>query len=257
MKKMKNLSEQLAAGRMAFGTFIAFQDPAIIEILGWSGYDFAVLDFEHTRMDWATVNHMIRAAEVSGVAPIARIGNRDFSMALRLVEAGAQGVLAPHVMSADYVNDLADVIRYRPDGDRGIDPSTRSARHGLIDMRERLATPEKVLLFALIEDKEGIDNIEEIVSTGRVDGVMFGPSDLARSYGAGADVSAPVVENAIARASAIVRAAGVKIWRAAFDRAAVSVAVADGVDMVTSPPVDTLFVSRAFRDHLAAIRPVG
>jgi 2-keto-3-deoxy-L-rhamnonate aldolase RhmA len=254
---VNRLVDKLARSEPAFGTFIALRDPAIVEILGWSGYDFAVFDFEHTQLPWDIMTEMVRAAEATGITPIARIGLRDYPLALQLVEAGVKGILAPHVTEPSHITDLIDVIRYRPHGDRGIDPSTRAARYGLSPMAERIEAPTEVMVFALIEDAAAIENIDAIARVPGLDAVMLGPSDLARSYDTGADMSHPAVREAIRRATEVLRSVGVPIWRAAFDRDTVEAARAEGVGMITSPPVDSLLVSQAFKNHLDMITAGG
>lgn len=254
---MTRLFARLAAGDIAYGTFLGLRDPAVVEILGWTGYDFAVMDFEHTQPSWQETIGMIRAAELTELTLIARIGDGEHARALRLVEQGVRGVLVPHVTSSEDVRRAIDVVRYRPHGDRGIDPSTRAAKYGLTRMQDRLESTPEVLVFALVEDAEGIDRIEQIAATPGLDGVMLGPSDLARSYGAGADPSHPMVQEAVTSATKALAAAGVPVWRAAFEPIPDDAARAEGIGMVTSPPVDTLLIAEAFRAQLRRLRVEG
>ncbi|NIL77348.1 aldolase/citrate lyase family protein [Rhodococcus sp. B10] len=246
---------KLKSGETVYGTFVSIPEPAIIEILGWTGYDFAVIDFEHTSIDMRTVLDMVRAAEASGVTPLARISYRDFNTALRLVEVGIKGILAPHVTDRSYLERLNAVVRYRgAGGDRGIDPSTRNVRYGLDKVADRLGPESDVMIFALVEDREGIDNISDIASFKGLDGVMLGAADLARSYDHGADVAHPQVAEVIEQASEVLRAQGVPSWRVAYNPKEVAAIRAQGARIVSSPAVDSLLISSAFRDQLLAVK---
>ncbi|NIL77868.1 aldolase/citrate lyase family protein [Rhodococcus sp. B10] len=255
MTASSGMQAKLKSGETVYGTFVSIPEPAIVEILGWSGYDFAVIDFEHTSMDTRTVLDMVRAAEASGVTPLARIGLRDLTTALRLVEIGIKGILAPHVTDREYLEQLQAVVRYRgAGGDRGIDPSTRSVRYGMDNVADKLGPDTEVMIFALVEDREGIDNIADIAEFDGLDGVMLGAADLARSYGQGADVGHPLVNEAIESASKVLRAAGIPSWRAAYTPDQVRGIREQGARIVSTPAVDALLISAAFRDQLRAVK---
>lgn len=254
-RNVARLRASLASGQVAYGTFCTLKDPAVVEMLGWAGYDFVVIDTEHALTDLRTVGELVRAAELSGLTAFVRIPYRDMNTALRLVEHGVSGILAPHVTTREHVDELVATCRYRPAGDRGVDPGTRAAHYGLDDFADHAArTNRDVLTMILVEDRAGVDALDDILAGGGVDVAMLGPSDLARSYGVSGELGHPLVRDAIERSTAVLRQHGVAILRAAYDHATVEEAVASGAQLVTSPAIDAHFVANALRDHLREVK---
>ena len=87
----------MGEGRLALGTYVTFADPQIVEIIGLAGYDAAFIDMEHTDFDLRLVGEMIRAADLAGVTSIIRVPDNDEKLILRLLDAGAEGIIIPHV----------------------------------------------------------------------------------------------------------------------------------------------------------------
>src|SRR5712692_152375 len=110
---------KLAGGNVVFGGIISSYAPELVELLGAIGYDFVMLDCEHGPMGVDQVENMVRAAEVFGITPIARIPDHGEATILRFLDRGLQGIIIPHVNTGEEAKAVANAARYYPDGHRG------------------------------------------------------------------------------------------------------------------------------------------
>ena len=101
-------------GGLALGTYVTFADPQIVEIIGLAGYDAAFIDMEHTDFDLRLVGEMIRAADLAGVTSIVRVPDNDEKLILRILDAGAEGIIVPHVDGLEGAKRAVDAVRYAP-----------------------------------------------------------------------------------------------------------------------------------------------
>ena len=107
---------KLAEGKVVFGAIIGRYAPDLIELFGALGYDFVMIDCEHGPMDLDQVEHMVRAGEVFGITPIARIPDHSESTILRYLDRGLQGIIVPHVNTKEEAESVARAARYHPEG---------------------------------------------------------------------------------------------------------------------------------------------
>ena len=92
--RVKNVMRQ---GQLALGTYVSLADPQIVEIIGLAGFDAAFIDMEHTTFDLGLVSQMIAAADLAGVTSVVRVPGNDENLILRLLDAGAEGIIIPHI----------------------------------------------------------------------------------------------------------------------------------------------------------------
>src|SRR5688572_27703963 len=111
---------KLAEGQVVFGAIISRYAPDLVELFGAIGYDFVMIDCEHGPMDLDQVEHMVRAAEVFGITPITRVPDHGEATILRFLDRGVQGVIVPHVNTAEEAEGVAKAARYHPEGRRGM-----------------------------------------------------------------------------------------------------------------------------------------
>lgn len=203
------LKSTIKQGGTAMGMWVALTDASVVEMVGLAGYDFAAIDIEHASLDYQTAENMFRSAERAGVTPIVRVGTNAENPILRVMEAGAQGVIVPHVMDGDSARRAVEYTKYEPLGIRGISTMTRAARWGNVDLAEHTRSAnDQTMVIPMVEDKEGIDNIEDILATEGVDLVLLGPADLARSYGVTSENNPAVVAEAIEHAAGVAKRMG-------------------------------------------------
>jgi 2-keto-3-deoxy-L-rhamnonate aldolase RhmA len=249
------MKETLDRGELAYGSFCALKDPAIIEILGYAGFDFGIIDLEHSSLDLSTMEHFIRAAKVAGITSIVRTPQNDYATVLRAVEAGADGVMIPHLMSAEMGRRVVNMAKYPPLGMRGIDGSTRVARYGNVPMDEHMKQQnERLLVIGMIEDKEAVDNLEEILEVKGIDLLFIGAADLSTSYGLPHQVTHPTVRGAIKSVFERANRAGMKVGVPAYDGKQAKEVADLGAGFITSPAVDTYHLTQTLKAHLQSVK---
>lgn len=252
---MHKFKEALSRGEIAYGSFCALKDPAIIEILGYAGYDFAIIDLEHSALDKSTMEHFIRAAQVANISSIVRITGQDYGTILRAVEAGADGIMFPHVITKEQCQRIVNEAKYFPIGRRGMDGSTRAAKYGNIPMAEHMRQQnERLLVIAMIEDVEGVENLDGILSVNGLDLLFIGAADLSCSFGLPHQVTHPKVRQAIQSVFQKANQAGKKAGAPAYD-AIQAKEIADlGAGFITTPAVDTYHLTETLKAHLAKVK---
>lgn len=194
-----NLAKRkLQAGEVVYSSSIRLPEPGLCELLGLAGWDFVLLDGEHGAMDAATLDRLVQSCFAGGTTPVVRVLRpNDAEAVMHALDLGAQGILMPHCRTGDDARRLKQAGLYAPEGSRGFGPG-RGTLWGRVSGAEFLATANaETLLLALVEDPEGVNNIDAIASAG-LDGLWVGFGDLALGYGVGADRDHALVTSAAA-----------------------------------------------------------
>lgn len=185
IKTENKLFTAINSGRAPIGFFNYLKDPTVHYIAGALGLDFAIIDMEHAIMDRETIEIMVMAAEKNGVTPLVRMPDVIPWQMRSLVELGAKGVLVPHIHDKETALKAQKALRYAPEGNA----STCRSNHGTMfrpaNWKVYMEEVEQVSLIAMIEDPDGVENIEEILSVlkpGR-DMIMFGKADYGQALG--------------------------------------------------------------------------
>ena len=176
--------EALAKGETPLGMQMYTHSEDLIEIVGFTGFDFVMIDMEHSRVNLETMVHCIRAAEVSGLTPMVRVIENSPSHIRSAIEAGAQGIFVPHIKNAEDAQKALEAMRYPPEGKCGICPSIRASGYSQDYWEEYMETANNQVMFIpLLEDVEAIEKAEEIfalLKPGR-DAVGLGLGDITNS----------------------------------------------------------------------------
>ncbi|MBR0663899.1 hypothetical protein GXW71_05950 [Roseomonas hellenica] len=182
------------------GFFIGIPSPATVELAGYSGFDFVIIDTEHGAAGLETLEHLLRAAAASGIAALVRVPRGNADDILHVLDAGADGILVPHVTGAVVASRIAQHAYYPPLGRRGISTLSRAARHGTGDaaavLREQAA---RTAVIVMIEDREALSEVGAIARVDGIDAVFVGPNDLAASMGHLGNAAHPEVTEAVAK----------------------------------------------------------
>lgn len=184
MEMRARFAQRITARERLVGTFVKSRDPAVIEIMGHAGFDFAILDAEHAAIDRSDVAHMAMASRAAQLPLLVRIPEPTGAWVCTVLDAGCAGVLAPQVSDVAAARALAAKMRYGAGG-RGFSPSTPGAdygRRGIATHLER--APRETVLICQIEDRAGVEAAAGIAAVEGVDGLLLGPVDLAVSTGA-------------------------------------------------------------------------
>jgi 4-hydroxy-2-oxoheptanedioate aldolase len=214
----------LAAGRQQIGLWSVMPDPYVTEILAAAGFDWIVLDTEHSPNDLRTVMAQLQAAKGSDTSFVVRVRWNDAALIKQYLDVGAQTILVPMVNTADEARAAVAAVRYPPEGIRGVAAATRATGFGRIAGYARHANAE-VGLLVQVETRAALDNIEAIAAVEGVDGIFVGPGDLAASFGyAGEPLHPqmlPVLEDAVRRIRAAGKPPGILTTSEEFARTAI------------------------------------
>ncbi len=207
--RTNTVKAKLRAGEPTVGVFCNIPSAASVEMLGYMGFDFAIVDAEHGPMDLETNEEMIRAADATGIVPIVRVALNAPQNTLRYLDAGALGVQMPMVNTAEEARRVVDSTKFPPVGRRGL-AVTRAAGYGvdgpLTAYVER--ANEETLVIVQVETREALANVAEIAAVDMVDMVFLGPTDLSAALGVPGQPTHPDVMAAIEEAGKVVQAAG-------------------------------------------------
>jgi 4-hydroxy-2-oxoheptanedioate aldolase len=197
MLQTNKLKHALRHDKTVYGLLNSIPAPLLVEMIGYAGYDFVILDLEHVNTNPETLENMIRAAECAGLTALVRVPGMDAGAILRALDSGAQGIVVPHVRSRAEAGAAVSASRYHPLGQRGISGG-RTTGFGRLDLPTYFEQANAELLVAvMIEDRAGVENIDAIVSVPGIDLVLEGAIDLSQSYGAPGQAQHPDVQAAI------------------------------------------------------------
>jgi 2-keto-3-deoxy-L-rhamnonate aldolase RhmA len=207
----RKIREKLANGARAYGIAIQLPCAEIVEIVGATGYDFAWIDAEHGCFGLPEIRDLIRAADAFDIDSIVRVPSHDVTFIQRVLDLGATGIMVPHIRTVKDGIAVAAAARYGPSGTRGACPGTRAVGHVTEDwVSDYQRADQDVLVFGLIEDLEGVENVDAIARECGFDGLMYGPFDLSMALGLKGDVSDPAVRKMHDRVVEATRAAGIE-----------------------------------------------
>jgi len=194
--RANKVKEIWASGGTVYSSSVRLPESGLCEILGYAGFDFVLLDGEHGAMDLSTIDRLTQGCYAGETVPIVRVlHNNDPETVMHVLDLGAQGVLIPHCRTADDARSLKNAALYPPEGNRGFGPG-RGTKWGRVETQDYFRdVNDTVALLALIEDPEGVENIEEIAAVG-LDCLWVGTGDLAMSYGVPGERQHPKVVEA-------------------------------------------------------------
>lgn len=205
----KSFRQRLKDGEIVLGCAVGIAHPIAVEAAGYAGFDFVLLDTEHSALDITAIEPMILAARATGVAAIYRVRHLDAAAIGRALDIGSDGILVPHVKSAQQARAVVEAARYAPLGHRGLGPG-RPIRFGLSDPGEYVAhANEETVVAVMIEDQEAVENIEAIAAVDGIDVFNIGTWDLSNSLGVPLDTRHPKLMDAITRILAAAKAHGI------------------------------------------------
>ena len=178
----------------AVGIFSKTCDPAFIEIMGYAGLDYVIIDLEHGPNTIQTAQNLIRAAQISGVFPIVRVKENCDSVMGEALDIGAGGLQIPQITTKAEAEAVISRVKFHPQGNRGVCRFVRAADYSAKDRFEYFAEANKSVVILQIEGAEGVANIGDILSVKGIDVIFVGPYDLSQSLGLTGQVDHPLVE---------------------------------------------------------------
>ena len=179
------IKEKLNNNKLTVGSWVTLPSTAIVEIMCNAGYDWLVVDMEHTTISIEQAGELIRTIELSGVSSLVRLTSNDENQIKRVMDAGAQGIVVPMVKSVEDAKSAVAATRYPPLGNRGVGLS-RAQGYGA-SFQEYLSWQSDMddgpVIVVQIEHIDAVDNLEDILNTEGIDAFIIGPYDLSCSMG--------------------------------------------------------------------------
>jgi 2-keto-3-deoxy-L-rhamnonate aldolase RhmA len=189
------------------GTWIMSASPLVAEAVGSAGFDWGVLDMEHSPLDLMTLVQLLQAVGNTKMVPVVRVPSNDTVMVKRVLDAGAQTLLFPFIQNADEAARAVAATRYPPEGVRGMAGMGRASRYGTAPDFYRAAN-RSVGVVVQLESAQAVERLEEIAAVPGVDALFVGPNDLSGSMGHVGESTHPAVMALMTDAAERARAAG-------------------------------------------------
>lgn len=207
------LKAALEEGRTVYGCWMGLAAPHAAEILGTAGFDWLVIDGEHSPNDLGTIRDALIALEPSDSHAVVRVPVGEAWLIKQVLDLGVQTLVVPMVESAEQCEALVRACRYPPKGIRGVGYSmTRASKFSQIDDYGQTAD-DQICLIVQVENRAGMAALDDILKVDGVDGVFIGPADLAADMGHMGDLMheevVATILGAIERIAASDKAAGI------------------------------------------------
>ena len=207
--RSSRLQKILRENRLPTVLKINLSDPRVIEIAGLCGVDAVWLCNEHVPNDWLALEGQIRAARLHDMDALVRVGRGSYSDYIRPFEAGATGIIVPHVANQEEARQIVAWIRFHPQGQCALDGGNIDGQFCLVPTRDYLEHSNRERLIILqIESPEALEKVEEIAAVPHFNGILFGPGDFSHRIGKVGQLNDPEVVAARQRVGAACRKNG-------------------------------------------------
>jgi 4-hydroxy-2-oxoheptanedioate aldolase len=248
--------QALRHGKPQIGLWVALADSYVAELLATVGFDCLVIDAEHAPNNPRSVLAQLQAMAPYPVHPIVRPVRGTADLIKQYLDIGAQTLIIPMVETAEQARQMVAATRYPTRGVRGVGSAlARSSRWNQIDDYLRRSDDE-MCVFVQVESVNGLTHLEDIAAVEGVDGVFFGPADLAASMGLLGKPSDPAVRAAITQGIATVRKAGKAAGTLTSDRALAREYLEHGA-LFLAVGADTTILVQAAKELAAQFTPRG
>jgi 4-hydroxy-2-oxoheptanedioate aldolase len=210
---MKNLKKRIKNGETVNGCWVNLGSPIAAELVGHAGFDWVLIDLEHSTMTEGDVLSILQAMALSPTAAIVRVESSDAARISKVMDAGAEGVMCPKINNAVEAKRVLNGLHYPPFGNRGVAKMVRATSFGK-DFDEYYSQAKDNFLGVIqIETVEALNNLDEIAALEGVDVLFIGPSDLSMEMGIFGEFDNPIfietIKKIVAAASKYGKATGI------------------------------------------------
>jgi 2-keto-3-deoxy-L-rhamnonate aldolase RhmA len=251
---MNKVRQALLERKVTIGTWIQINHPVVAEIMGNCDYDWIAADCEHTDIDVEGFTRIARGLYGRGPEPFVRVRENDTLAIRQVLDAGARGVIVPLVESAQEAKRVVAAAKFPPQGIRGFS-FCRGNNYGVDFDQYVRQTNQDIAVVVMIESKDAIDNIDEILSVDGVDGVFIGPYDLSGSYGIPGKTNDTLVQEGCRRVldacASAGKSAGLHVVIPSVEN--IEKALADGFTFIAIG-ADIVFLNQASRNALDVVK---
>lgn len=248
----ENLFKARLGKQQQIGFFATLGSPGLTEMLAACGFDWVLIDTEHSPIELPDVIGHLRAVNTPGVSALVRPAWNDMVLIKRILDQGAQTLLIPYVETAAEARAAVSYTRFPPGGVRGVSGASRASNYGLTSGYFAAAEAE-ICVIVQIETAGAMACVEEIASVEGVDAVFIGPSDLAASMGHIGNAQHPDVQAAIDDGFRRLKAIGKPAGYLTGNEDEFRRRMADGLDFI-SFATDAVFIRNAARSLVQRLR---
>jgi 4-hydroxy-2-oxoheptanedioate aldolase len=217
---MKDLRAMVSSGKPCIGIFAVTASPAMVEAIGYSGMDFVIIDCEHAALSaWGTeLEECVRAAYAADITPLVRVTENSKGMTLKALNFGAKGIITPHINTREDAEKLVRFCKYAPEGRRSAAPPVRAAKYGFTPFSEFWKQQNKEnLVIPIIEEKDGLENLPQILEVKGLDVIFYGPFDMSMTYGLEAVCDHPTIWKGLDKTVELSKAKGLPVMNLCWD----------------------------------------
>ena len=179
---MMSLKQKLKNNELTIGSWIMMGSPASVEVMALAGFEWLVVDIEHTSIDLETVQTLITTIQANGIKALVRVSKNEEVIIKRILDMGADGIIVPMVCTKEEAIQAVEYAKYPPVGKRGVG-LYRAQKYGTKFEEYKKWVNEELVIIAQIEHIDAVNNIDEILKVDGIDGTIIGPYDLSGSMG--------------------------------------------------------------------------
>jgi 2-dehydro-3-deoxyglucarate aldolase len=191
--KLKN---KLKENTLSIGSWITIGHHSIVEIMATAGFDWLVIDMEHSTITLDKAQELILTIQSKNMAALVRVGANDALIIKQIMDAGADGIVVPMINTKEDAEKTVRAVKYPPKGKRGVGLA-RAQNYGIGFNEYKEWLNNDSIVIAQIEHKKAVGNIEEIISVDGIDGIIIGPYDMSASFGIPGELDSPILLKAI------------------------------------------------------------
>ena len=177
-----SLKNKLKNNQLSIGSWMMMSDPVSVDVMALAGFEWLVVDIEHTSIDLKAVENLIRTIQANNIKALVRVSKNEEVVIKRVLDMGADGIVVPMVCSKDDALKAVNYAKYPPHGKRGVG-LYRASAYGTKFEEYKKWVNEELIIIAQIEHIDAVNNIDEILKVKGVDGILIGPYDLSGSLG--------------------------------------------------------------------------
>lgn len=193
---MSSLKQKLKNNELTIGSWIMMGNPMSVEVMALAGFEWLVIDIEHTSIDLETAQSLITTIQANGIKALVRVSKNEEVVIKRILDMGADGIIVPMVCSKEDAKQAVEYAKYPPFGKRGVG-LFRAQKYGTTFEEYKKWVNEELVIIAQIEHINAVGNIEEVINIEGIDGIIIGPYDLSGSMGCPGEFERDDVKEAV------------------------------------------------------------
>lgn len=241
-----NLKNRLETGQSVIGAFVNLRSPDAAELMSQSGFDFLLVDAEHSSIGPEGILEMFRAIERGRAIPLLRVPETSAAGVQWALDAGARGILFPRIRSVDDVQQAVSLCRYPPEGNRGLGPG-RASGYGANLLDYATTANSEIMVMIQVETMEAVEQIDEIAAVPGVDLIFIGPGDLSQLLGVTGELHHPRIQEIGKRVVTVCRENSIPVGILALEEETLTYWKAQGVQLFAVGS-DAAFLAKSCRE---------